>query len=333
MIVHDSILSQNITLVNLYASNLDDPQFFHDLFFNLPNPSVDTYIGGDFNLALDPTLDRSSTKQTTLTRAAKALKAELKSSGLCDIWRMQDKLTREYSFYSPTHNSFSRIDMFLIPLAKAHTIPSCEYLARTISDHSGLLITIPATDTSCHGKRWRFNSYLLNDPEFLDFINTYLDVFFETNQNSTSPDFIWESMKAYIRGQIISSTSSRRKKYNLKVESLEKEIKQLEQRLLTTQNTEIEQKLRSKQLEYNTTTTHKIENAMRRTRQKFYEQGDKTGKLLAWQIRREEAQREIHILKSGPNNITDPKEIMHLRNFMKPSTPLKVTLLKKLEVF
>ena len=118
-----------------------------------------------------------------------------------------------------------------------------------------------------------------------------MDLFFEINQNSASSDFVWESMKAYISGKIISYTSGKWKKYNSKVESLEKEIKQLGGQHLTSCNTEIIQKLRSKQLEYNTITTQKRENAMRMTKQRFYEQGDRACKLLVWQIRWEEAQR------------------------------------------
>ena len=91
------------------------------------------------------------------------------------------------------------------------------------------------------------------------------------------------------------------------MEFLEREIKQLEREHVILQNKETRQKRRSKQLEYNTITTQKIDNAMRRTKQRFYEQGDRAGRVLAWQIRQEEAQREIHILKSGSNTITYPK--------------------------
>lgn len=75
-----------------YAPNYDDPQFFHNIFFNLTSCPGETFIGGDFNLVLNPVLDRSSAKQTTLTQAAKALKVELRNFGLCDIWRRQNHL-------------------------------------------------------------------------------------------------------------------------------------------------------------------------------------------------------------------------------------------------
>ncbi len=95
------------------------------------------------------------------------------------------------------------------------------------------------------------------------------------------------------------------KKYRLKVESLEKEIKHLEREHLTSQSNDVQQK----QLEYSTLTILKTENAIRWIRHRFYKQDDKVGKLFARQIRREEARREIHIMKSGPNTITNPQEI------------------------
>ena len=40
------------------------------------------------------------------------LKEEMLGMGLVDIWRTLNKDTREYSFYSPVHNSYTHIDFF-----------------------------------------------------------------------------------------------------------------------------------------------------------------------------------------------------------------------------
>ena len=267
VIIRGSIYSQPITLVNIYAPNHDDPQFFLDIFFNLGSTPSETFIGGDFNLVLDPELDRSSSRQMVITQATRALKSELQNFGLCDIWRTQNRQQREYSFYSPVHNSYSRIDLFLVPVAIAHTIPPCEYLARTISDHSGLLITIPTTVPPGSPSRWRFDSYLLNDPEFVKYTGNHLDVFFETYQDSASPEMVWESMKAYIRGQIISYTSGKRKAYKSRVDSLEQEILALEREHVLTQNKEVQQKLTIKSGPVLTTNPKDINTAFKN----FYE--------------------------------------------------------------
>ena len=73
------------------------------------------------------------------------LKAEIKHFGLGDLWRFHNQKVKEYSFYSPVHNSYSRIDLFLIPAAKGGLTTGCKYLPRCISDHSALLASVPVS--------------------------------------------------------------------------------------------------------------------------------------------------------------------------------------------
>lgn len=101
-------------------------------------------MGGDFNLVLDPILDGSSQKPSDLTKSAIYLKEEMLRTGLIDIWCILNKDTREYLFYSPVHNSYTHIDLLLMPSSKIHQVTCCEYLARALSDHAALLVTIPA---------------------------------------------------------------------------------------------------------------------------------------------------------------------------------------------
>jgi predicted NAD/FAD-binding protein len=69
------------------------------------------------------------------------------------------------------------------------------------------------------------------------------------------------------------------------VDLLENEITDLENEHSVTFDDSTLQQLDSKRLEYNTLTTHEVENTLRRTKQNHYEHGDKAGKLLPWQIR------------------------------------------------
>ena len=57
-----------------------------------------------------------------------------------------------------------------------------------------------------------------------------------------------------------------------------------------------------------------IENAMARTKQQYYEHGDKSGKLLAWQIRKEENSRCIPLVKTRSDAavVHDRKRINHI---------------------
>lgn len=64
-----------------------------------------------------------------------------------------------------------------------------------------------------------------------------------TNRNSASSGIIWEAMKAFLRGQIINYSSSKKKQYKKKLQSLEKEILTMEREHFKTKDAQIFQQL------------------------------------------------------------------------------------------
>ncbi len=65
LIILAEIQCHTIILVNIYAPNGDDPQFFVDLEAKVRQAGdYNTIIGGDFNLIMDSTLDRSNVGPT-----------------------------------------------------------------------------------------------------------------------------------------------------------------------------------------------------------------------------------------------------------------------------
>lgn len=63
---------------------------------------------------------------------------------------------------------------------------------------------------------------------FLQYLEAQIELFFTTNMEETSAIIRWEAFKAYIRGMIISYTSSTTKKLKLKMNELDHKIRQLE---------------------------------------------------------------------------------------------------------
>lgn len=54
-------------------------------------------------------------------------------------------------------------------------------------------------------RTWRLNPSLLSDEDFVNFLSAQIDFFLETNRSTDmSHSNLWEAMKAYLRGQIIS---------------------------------------------------------------------------------------------------------------------------------
>ncbi len=114
IIVLGSINSKQITLVNLYAPNHDDPLFFQKVFKLIPSISESNIIiGGDFNCVLDNMLDRQPSQIASVTSKSNAmLKQYMQSLNIVDIWRILNPSDRDFSFYSHVHKSYSRIDFF-----------------------------------------------------------------------------------------------------------------------------------------------------------------------------------------------------------------------------
>lgn len=113
VIVAGRLLDKQVILVNIYAPNFDDSNFFTKVFTSIP--PADDYaliIGGDFNCVLNTSLDRSSSKAIQPSKAATNIKNLCDQFGLIDPWRFLFPSTKTFSFFSPVHHSYSRIDFF-----------------------------------------------------------------------------------------------------------------------------------------------------------------------------------------------------------------------------
>lgn len=146
---------------------------------------------------------------------------------------------------------------------------------------------------------WRFNPYLLEDQAFKTHITTHISQFLETNDNGEVNDTIlWETLKVHIRRQIISYEATLKKTKRGRLEEIEKELQTAEQvyrnlLLQSDHNTILKLKY-----EYNTILGDQIGNLLLKLKRKHFELGDKPQKLLARQLKGEQAKRAIHKIKS-----------------------------------
>ena len=61
--------------------------------------------------------------------------------GLIDIWRLDNPEKQHYSYYSPNHKSYSRIDYFLTNKSLTPRLTNPARHGITISDHAPISIT------------------------------------------------------------------------------------------------------------------------------------------------------------------------------------------------
>lgn len=311
VLISGHIASYPVTLLNIYGPNTDDSNFFHGIFELLPDDkSSHIYIGGDFNCYLDPLLDRTSVKPSAIKNSSKTLKNLMKSRNIIDIWRLKNPDKKEFSFYSPVHNSYTRIDYLLVEAADLLSVQKPEYHPRVISDHSPISLQIK-TDISKTKHQWRFNPQLLLSLDFKKYINKIIDDFLALNDNGeVSDSTLWEAFKATMRGYIISYESSKRREQIRKQKDLEREIKRMEEVHVNSLVQSDYNKILKLKNEYNAITQEEICNLLFKNKQKHFEISDKPLKLLSRQLKGEHSTAVIHKIRSKTGEIcTDPEDI------------------------
>ncbi len=161
--------------------------------------------------------------------------------------------------------------------------------------------------------KWRFQQRWLLDPAFIEFLGQHIDILFEMNTDETFPAVRWDSFKAYIRGQIISFTSTKSRTDNHQMKSLEFQIKNLEKDLFQNQCKDIvtHQKLLLLSTQFNEISANKAASSMLKLRQSYYDQGEKTGRLLAWCIKQQVSERAISYVEDDKGNtVIDPVDFV-----------------------
>ena len=111
IIIKGSIQEEDITIVNIYASNIGALQYISQILTEIKGETDNnTIIVGDFNTLLTP-MDRSSKQKTS--KETQVLNNTLDEMDLIDTFRIFHPNAEEYTFFSSAYGTFSRLDHVL----------------------------------------------------------------------------------------------------------------------------------------------------------------------------------------------------------------------------
>lgn len=130
-------------------------------------------IGSDMNAVVDHMWDKSKAVNHH-SRSINALRHLLSDFNLIDTWRAHNPGTREFTFYSNRHRSFSRIDFILISsLLFSSVKKKKEIRPMSLSDHHAYFFQFQFSQfKKKKSTRWRFNCTLLDNQTFCEqFLN------------------------------------------------------------------------------------------------------------------------------------------------------------------
>lgn len=76
---------------------------------------------------MDPAWDKScnSGNQQSATPAKTKVLDLITKLNLVDVWRSRNSSQRDYTYYSPRHAVFSRIDYFLVDTSSMDAVSTC----------------------------------------------------------------------------------------------------------------------------------------------------------------------------------------------------------------
>ena len=129
-----------MTIINIYACNRGAARYTSQLLTRIKRHiDKNTLIVGDLNTPLSA-IDRSPKQK--INKQTRALNAILNELDLIDIYRTLHPRTKEYSFYSNAHGTFSRIDHILRHKTGLNRYQKTEIIPCIFSDHNDLKLEL-----------------------------------------------------------------------------------------------------------------------------------------------------------------------------------------------
>lgn len=213
VIVKGILETKIVTLASLYAPNSGQLEFLESVLGKIDSVKEGTLIV-DLNSAMDLVWDKSnnSGRQQTATHAKTKVYDLITKLGLVNVWQSKNSSWRDYTYYSPKHMFFSRIDYFLVDTLSIDMVSSCVIGPVRWTDQAWLECRIDPSEKKGLHKRWSFdNTILLTDFWRQEIAKEIEEYFLKNDSDQVSLSMLWDAVKAMVRGKAISVASAMRK--------------------------------------------------------------------------------------------------------------------------
>ena len=125
-----------------------------------------TIIVGDFNTPLTP-MDRSTKKK--ISKGKQTLNDTMDQLDLIDIYRTLHPKTMNFTFFSSTHRTFSRIDHILGYKSSLGKFKKIEIIPSIFFDHNAVRLDVNYRKKTIKNTNiWRLNNTLLNKQQLTE---------------------------------------------------------------------------------------------------------------------------------------------------------------------
>uniref|UniRef100_A0A5F9C731 RNA-directed DNA polymerase n=1 Tax=Oryctolagus cuniculus TaxID=9986 RepID=A0A5F9C731_RABIT len=331
IMIKGSIQQEDVTIINVYAPNYRAPVYLKDMLRDLKGDlDSNTIVLGDFNTPLSE-IDRSSGQK--INKETADLIDTIAQMDLTDIYRTFNPTSTDFTFFSATHGTFSRIDHILGHKASLSKFKRIRIIPCSFSDHSGMKLEISNSgNPRKYANTWRLNNMLLNEHWVIQEIKNFLEV---NEDNNTTYQNLWDTAKAVLRGKFIAIGAYTKKLERYQINELSAHLKDLEKLQQTKPKSSRRREIIKTREEINRIESKKTLQKISQARSWFFEKINKIDTPLAQLTKKRREKTQINKIRDEKGNVTtDTTEIKRIiRNYYKDLYASKQENLSEMDRF
>ena len=287
LVIHCNSFTVNI--INIYAPNHDNPQFFNQVMQYCQNDNADyNVLCGDLNLVLDPNIDSQNYLHINNPKSRSEMLKIIDDDNLVDIYRYFNPDKKRFTWRRRNPVKQARLDYFLVSNSMVDIIDSCKINSSYRSDHSIIEMNITLSKFKCGKGIWKFNNSLLKNKEYLDLVHTLIQDekykyalpvynlnYIKNNHNLTftvDDDTFLEMLLLRIRGESIKFSSRLKKQQQTAELNLKADIEKLEASEVYKNCSDL---LDEKKIELESLRAKKVEGYITRSRMQWLMEGER----------------------------------------------------------
>ena len=182
---------------------------------------------GDFNIPLDPLVDRMSQVTWQEKKARKTFQTMIESNELADIWRFFNEDKAEFTWRKEKPRLVkSRLDYIFTSESLLQHARKATILPSFKSDHSLVKVQMQIQANPKGPGYWKLNTSLLRDKDYIEKMNMLIKMELNNVQKTKKAQF--EYLKIAVKGSSIQFASRRKKSDINKMQVLEHKLKAAE---------------------------------------------------------------------------------------------------------
>ena len=332
------MIDTEITLINIYGPNNDNPRFYDELSALIDRFQTATIIlCGDWNLVQDQQLDTKNYLRENNIRARNKVLQMKEIHDLHDPWRIQNPDEKQYTWLQRNPHKMSRLDFFLVSSDILAITDKSEIKPGYRSDHSIINLTLEISSQTKGKGFWKLNTSLLHDQEYATIIKTVIKDniirYAKPNQNlenldisfTISDQLFWETLKMEFRQATIPYAGKKKKNAQERETKLLNEIESLNIVMQDNENIETIERIKNLKDDLENICKDKIRGMIIRSKVQWLEEGEKPTNFFASLEKKNYTTKLISKLNIRGNIIQNQNSILNeTANFYKDLYTTKI---------